>query len=876
MNNALKLKLLDAKIGDIMIFEEEGEIGYWKVNGFASWELDISTEGLFDVYMLASVGENQGGDGVIETPLGSYAFKAYETESFSNYKYICVKNVGLTSGRQEIKIKPTVLKHLFFMNLKEVIILPAGASFDKEILTHDIKRKPVLPADKMLLCYKDKKRKELYKYRIDRMLEEYDSSGGKKVTWNGGYWHGLAIMWRATRDRKYLERIEKKARLWIAIYKKTGNLPQYNFASKIGIIELLEAAIESEAFAETEIETAKEMIIHLIFNSAYEGGGVMNRNIGYCLGIVAADKYIKNEPQYDIVKAMSENLDYELKKTQEPLENSSNYEDITLMYLINYIEKSGQCELFESDGIKNTLYSFLYKLTPYGGLPSYGDYGGKPQVRELMLSILEASARLYNDGSFAYVAELICEGLESLRVDAKDEYELDGWVFLGFAHAYEWCDESIKPDKNNEKSRLIYRNDKTLDKVVFSGGGLYMLMDFINGCEHGSNNSLAVMSVVKDNKVALFDMGHRDEGNHSRPIVRYKEENFPKVKEECDRWEEGSIRLPYCWSWGTFPDSKKRYHTALKNGANDFMLGDSGIDYNPKEQFLLAFLDWKRFQIPYRKERKSGRLYIRNMRLVKANKEETVLDLKSGFLGGEYKDGMLKIDFDSEKSWIFASKIFNIPLDIAGGEYEYLKFDIKTEHIPVKELLITIGDSSYYPHNYPMFHNPMNSPELIYFNEYEEGCTAGFILKEAAAETKREIAFINGVGIRLRDTISVIKNEEMTVGTAWRFERIEKISDKAYISHFDTDMKASFLQVPTVTEDPIRGHESEQEHNRFAVCLKETGNGVHIFDTLLHFTDFDMYNENETIIDGVRVIYSEKGFSIERVENRTEVLKGEN
>ena len=863
MENALKLEMLDAKIGDIMIFEEEGEIGYWKVNGFAAWEIDIEKGGFYDIYMLVSAGENQGGDGVIKTPAGEVKFRVYETASFSCYKYICVKNVEFVSGRQEMKILPTALKHLFFMNLKEVIVLPSGTSSDKEILTYDIKRKPVEVSDEMLPCYKGKKRKELYKYRIDRMLEEYDASGGKKVTWNGGYWHGLAIMWRKTKDTKYLDRIVKKARLWIMIYKKTGNLPQYNFSSKIGIVELLEAAMESPDFSKSEKEAAKEMIVCLIFNSAYEGGGVMNRNIGYCLGIVAADNYIKAEPRYKIVKAMSDNLTYELEKTLEPLENSANYEDITLMYLINYIEKSGREDLFGTDGIKNTLYSFLYKLTPDCGLPSYGDYGGLPTYRELMVSIFEAAARIYNDGQFSYAAERICERLESLRVDAKDEYELDGWVFLGFAHAYEWCDENVKYRLKEDKSRVIYRNDKSPDKAVFMGGGLYMLMDFINGCEHGSNNALGVMSVVKDGRVALFDMGHRDEGNHSKPIARYSDENFPKVKKVNDCWEEGSIHLPSCWSWGTFADSTKRYHTILKNGVNDSILGPDGIDYDPKKQFLLAFLDWKRFQIPYRKERKCGRLCIKNMRLVKADKQELLLDIKSEFLGGEYENGVLKIDFDSEKSWVFAAKVFDFPLDIAANEYEYLKFDIKTEGIPVKELLLTVGDSSYYPHNYPMFHNPMNKAELLYFNESEKGCTAGFILREKIAVTKREIAFINGIGIRVRDTISANAGCEITAGCAWRCENVEKLCANTWLSYGECDMKISFLDSPEVVEDPIRGHESEKEHNRFALCLKKRGKGSFVFDTLLHFNDFEVFNEEETVIDGVRVIYTENGFLTE-------------
>ena len=141
MPDKIRLAPSDAVIGDTMAYEEEGEIGYWKINGFASWDIEAARSGGYDVYMLASCGENQGGTGCIETPCGSYEFTVYETASFSNYHYICCKGVRLREGKQKFKIQPVRLKQIFFMALREVIILPEGAAFDKPTLAVDIPRR---------------------------------------------------------------------------------------------------------------------------------------------------------------------------------------------------------------------------------------------------------------------------------------------------------------------------------------------------------------------------------------------------------------------------------------------------------------------------------------------------------------------------------------------------------------------------------------------------------------------------------------------------------------------------------------------------------------------------------------------------------------
>lgn len=857
MTGGIKLMPFLAKIGDIMVFEEEGEIGYWKKDGYAKWEINIENSGEYDIYMNASCDENQGGEGILKTADKDYEFTVYPTGSFSDFYYICLKKVYLKKGRQDITILPSKMRQLFFMNLKEVLILPHGAQFCGEIIKSEKKRKRPSISDKVLEVYQNMDRKSLYRYRLDRMLEEYDRAGGKKVTWPGGFWQGLVILWNQLGEEKYLERILKKARQWIEIYKRTGKLPQYNFPSKISITELLEAAINSGDFSEEEKDTALCMIKSLMFKSVYEGGGVMNRNIGYCLGIAAAKEYIKDEPGYELLEKMLENLDSELSKTMEPLENSTNYEDITLMFMINYIEKRGLEYLWDKEGMKNTFYNLISKLTPECGLACYGDYGGKIKFSALFAAIYEAAARIYCDRRFSYAATCQIQNIEAFRVDAKDEAELDGWMFIGLANALRWCDEKVLPQKPNQESRIIYKNDGQLDKAVFFGGGLYMMMDFVCGCEHGCNNTLGIMSVQKDGKTALFDMGHRDEGNHSKVFARFNDKNFPKVIEEEGEWEEGSLKLSNYWSWGVFNNNKKRFFSSLKNGFNDFLLAGCDIDYEPEKEFLLAVLSWNKFS---GKKKSGGEFCIRNMRLESRGGKQIKLDIKSGWTGNtEYNDGVLKV---SATDGVIAAKVFDFPLDIMAEDAEYLKFDIKANGLLTKDLMFTIGDNTYYPHNYPMFLNPMGSAKELYFNRTDKGTVAGFELDMKDYSQIREIAFVNGAGIRIKDTVTVKADMPLTVGSAWRFDGLSQIDDRTFYTGGECPMYVSFLENAQVTEDGIYGHESENVYNRYIISCKKRVSDKGVFDTLLYFDKDVIFDESQTVLGGKEVVYTDKGFVI--------------
>lgn len=847
MSEKIILAPLDAVIGDIMAYEEEGEIGYWKINGFASWEIEPAHGGTYDVYMLASCGENQGGTGRIQTPCGSYDFTVYETASFSNYHYICCKGVQFCEGKQEIKILPVKLKQLFFMALREAVILPAGTTFDKPVLSADIPRRRTVPAEDMHKIYQGKNGRELYKFRLDKMLAEYDLKGGKQVTFPGGFWHGLAILCRTTGEKSYFVRAAGKVRRWIKIYIKTGKLPQYNFPSKIGIIELIEQAQKSGILTEEECAAGEEMIKTLAFNSVYEGGGVMNRNIGYCLGIAAAKEHILSDSRYPLLKEMTDNLNEELEQTCEPLENSTNYEDITLMYMINYIEKAGLSRLYNTDKMRNTFYSLLNKLTQECGLSCYGDYGGKEKFSVMFAAVLEAAARIYNDGKFAYAAAQMCRRASCMRIDPADEPELNGWDFIGLAHAYEWCAD-ITPEPPQNCSCITRRNDGQPDKAVFKSGDLFMMMDLMNGCEHGCNNALAVMSVVKGGKNALFDMAHRDEANHCKIFARRSDENFPKVTKPDGEWEEGALRLSNYWSWGVFNNAQKRYHSSLKNGINDLLLDGCETDYDPEREFLFAVFSWHRFQLPYRDKPKKGRVYMKNLRLTGTDGNELLLD------GGRTE----VFDADSEKQSVFYVKVFNMPLDIRCGRYEYLKFDIKTEGLLAKDLMISLGDNTYYPHNYPMFLNPMNPVRVLYFRQNERASAAGFELENEDSVQKREVAF-SGRGIWIKDTITVKSGRIRTVGNGWRFDEIKKLSDTCYLTKSDCEMYAEFSEPPEVIEDGINVHESHIQHNKYVLCCKSRGTGGFTFDTWLYF---------DRIGGGFdRMEYSADGFIIEENEN---------
>ena len=54
-------------------------------------------------------------------------------------------------------------------------------AFDKPTLAVDIPRRRAALSKGMHKMYEGKRGRELYKYRLDRMLDEYDRAGGKQV-----------------------------------------------------------------------------------------------------------------------------------------------------------------------------------------------------------------------------------------------------------------------------------------------------------------------------------------------------------------------------------------------------------------------------------------------------------------------------------------------------------------------------------------------------------------------------------------------------------------------------------------------------------------------------------------------------------------------
>ena len=114
------------------------------------------------------------------------------------------------------------------------------------------------------------------------------------------------------------------------------------------------------------------------------------------------------------------------------------------------------------------------------------------------------------------------------------------------------------PEVPTNGSVLLKRTDGHLDKLVLRSGwgpdDRQVMIDLLNGCEHGDNGALSVVSISHGKRQALLDKAGREIGFHSLPLVRDRAQDIPYRQRsiELGKWQYACFDLPLYWSWGNF------------------------------------------------------------------------------------------------------------------------------------------------------------------------------------------------------------------------------------------------------------------------------------------------------------------------------------
>jgi len=636
-----------------------------------------------------------------------------------------------------------------------------------------------------------------YKDWLDVALSRLYPDAGKPTAISG-YAGDVGVipcyLHERTGQKKYLDLAMRIARA--AIAKWTAGRGQsgrgYNFPDTYSRAYTYRYAVAKGDLTPAEIQTVKDILTDLSTKAFYEGGGMMNRILGLTLCLPPALGLVPDHPRKAELSQLLQLQVDELKATCEPLENSTNYDSITAYYFLAFIEENKLEQVFADPKMKIAFEKVLFNINPKGTIPWFGDYGGIERAAPGMIALMERAAAVYRDGRFKWAAHKLFKA-EYAKLDPGSMKAYNGYELMGLAGAYYWADDRMAEVVPATLSALTYRTNGTLDKATFRAGwdekDMFMMVDLINGYEHGDNDALAVISVSKDGVTYLHDSGGRNQSNHSAPLEAETTADFPlRDFSAKSGWQHAAFELDQNWSFGTIK-GVSRYSDASRPG-----LLPASYGYDPNRQFAFAVLGYDAW-------RGSGKIYIDDIKLVdekgKATVIESFADAPVGWQGTNFARvpggkagahcGMA--EFTSQQPAPYIGKVFNMPLDVHAGTYKRIEFWYRIEgasaDFNTKYMMVTIGDRWMYPRNYQFFLNPIYPTIKKAFFDGRIGTYGDFAIDEIdvsgrSITREREILFARNKLAWVRDTFNLKNAGDYVCGPVWRVTDHSAVKDNAF------------------------------------------------------------------------------------------------
>ena len=690
---------------------------------------------------------------------------------------------------------------------------------------------------------------------LDKAFERYGNSG--RFGWDNR-WGQEAELYKATGAQKHLDRVMEWVRTWISD-RTSGKreTPDFHFANRPGFAEAATLAIEKGNLTPEERKIFLSIVADVLATNQVEGGGVMNRAMGYAVPIKPLLKLVPDHPMRKQLVRYHDAIMADFMATKEVLENSSNYMPITALYLIAWIDQNGLQELYQDPKLKACFENLLQMMDPSGGIPQFADYGGKDLYDWKLVAVFERLAAVYKDGRFKWAAHEMARHLIA-RFNVET---ISGGDTESMASAFLYADDSIAEVRPSSGSVVLTRNTGHLDKLILRSGweakDFFAAVDLLSGCEHGDAMALALISTYNDGGQSLIDKAGRDIANHSVPLVRESASEIPYLPRflEPGRWYQASFDLKLFQSWGNFSGG------AGSPLGHQYLYGEGMIPYdftyNPSQEFAFALGLNGNGKV---------RISLDNVKLVKsgASPDKPAKEfLLEDFEGPAYRwignfqkadggtngksCGRFEVDF-SESHYI--GKKFPMPLYVYDSDYDRIDFNFKIEPVTgdVSGMVLTLGDKSGTPRNYALNLNQNHPVKQKFFQDGKLATFAGFTLEErtpfGGPQTReREFLFVKNKILWIRDRITTDPARPYAAGPIWQ---VGNLSPAHGANWFDTwiDTNLMFWFVPkpyaaieTISDPQPRGYEMGWKKQYPAVLTQyangKKGGGSLVFDTLL-------------------------------------------
>lgn len=539
------------------------------------------------------------------------------------------------------------------------------------------------------------------------------------------------------------------------------------FARAVGTL------LEYDALSEEEERLSRALAADILTNAEYERGA-MNRALGYACAIRPLLEICETHPLENRLMELDASLYGDWLRCLEPHENAFGYDGLTYRYLMDWLEQSGREGVFGEPAVRNGLENVLFRMSPIGITPAFGDW--RPTEREFgfTLAILEKAASVYSDSSFKWGADRVFAAYKKLTDQGWHDGTGSSHDLWGLAQAIEWSDDTLDAVNPDGRSRIIYRNDGSPSKAILSSGtdsdDMFALFSLHNGNEHSHNDPLALLGLTAHGEVLIEDNGRntREREFHNSLTVRKRVDElpFPRNFSMPGEWQTARFDLSKNWIWGHFKDDRSVPVPSTHPVFNDI---PSRFDYDPESQFVLVF----------------G---------INHHGHDISFDVADASLKGPA--GRLEIDLSDavtvrDDVKLHVGKIVGQPLKTDGSDYTFLEFTFRVRgreaHDYLKESFACIGDYDGYPKKWVFANNPQCNVAVVDFADSASRTAATFRLAEVTSEgvsvtTTRSLTFLKNRLLYIRDELEIDSDEPAYGCASWHLQDVTVEDDVLALS----------------------------------------------------------------------------------------------
>lgn len=574
---------------------------------------------------------------------------------------------------------------------------------------------------------------------------------------NGFNWLGRVLAYEVTHDPKLRAQLVEDARGLLKAFAERDQIPK-GFTNFYQAMRVMQVVKRDALLTPEELARIPALVTAASIRGDYERGP-MNRALGNFLGIAPALALVPDHPKKTELLQIKARLEADWTAARfEPLEDATNYQLITLYFGLQWALDEQRTDVLANPDFRSTFERLLAEFSPLGFVPAYGDdHDSSPGM---LMGLFEAAARLWHDGRYRWAAQKIYARHYAGGTPPAEE------TVFGLALALAHVDESLAPVEPVARSQVLRRNDGTPGKLVLTSGhrpeDFYLLLDLLNGNEHGHNDELAVVSAMAGGHVLLGESGRYANAAQFKnaPLAVAAAEDFPlrrgtaaqtrRLRDNTLRpgeWVPFRLPLKRNWIWGVFGGYVSLPVLERVPDSNPDI--DAAFNYDPARQFALL--------LQFRGEGRA-RAEVEGMKLVGPKETLALPDFPRGF------------DITIDGNAPYYGRVFDGPLDLKSGRFDWMEFRIKVQPDPASNAVLLcalIGDTDGYPKRFIQSNNPGGAVEVPHFTTAEWGAAAVLTSDRGALRVTRTVVFLKNRLAWIRDTFENRGATPLTCGALW-------------------------------------------------------------------------------------------------------------